>query len=114
MAVIMSKRGQQDNITTNEFICDTTADLQNISPRDINLGSVAIVLQGSGGLEVYMANSQKEWINLGSASGGSDTNSGASSNVVGEGAAGSMIIHDGEAAKPTADVGQADSMVLGE
>ena len=114
MAVIMSKRGQQDNITTNEFICDTTADLQNISPRDINLGSVAIVLQGSTGFEVYMANSQKEWINLGSAGGGSDTNSGASSNVVGEGAAGSMIIHDGEAAAPTADVGQADSMVLGE
>ena len=114
MAVNMTRRGQQDNITTNEFICDTTADLQNISPRDINLGSVAIVLQGSGGLEVYMANSQKEWINLGSLSGGSGGATGPTSNVVGEGEAGSMIIHDGDAAEPTVDVGQADSMVLGE
>ena len=57
---------------------------------------------------------KKEWINLGSAGGSSDANSGPSSNVVGEGEAGSMIIHDGEAAEPTADVGQADSMVLGE
>ena len=64
MAVKMTKRGQVDNITTNEFICDTAADLQNIDPKDINLGSVAIVLQPSGGVEVYMANSNKEWIAL--------------------------------------------------
>lgn len=59
-----TKRGSQDNAITYEHICDTTADLQNIDPKYITLGSVAIVLQGSGGLEMYMANSQKEWIAL--------------------------------------------------
>lgn len=61
---IMSKRGQQDNIVTYEHICDTTADLQNIDPKYITLGSVAIVLKGAAGLEVYMATSTKEWVNL--------------------------------------------------
>lgn len=112
MAYKMTKRGSLDNEVTNEFFCDTEEDLANIPPRDINLGTVAVVLEG---LQIYIANSKKEWINfIGAAGDGSSTNSGASSNVVGEGAAGSMIIHDGEAAKPTADVGQADSMVLGE
>ena len=62
--VITSKRGQQENVTTYEFICDETADLANINPQQITLGSVAIVLQGTSGLEVYMANSKKEWIAL--------------------------------------------------
>lgn len=114
MAQIMTKRGNLDNVVTYEFVCDTTADLNAIEPRDVTMGSVAIVIQGDSGFEVYMANSKKEWINLGSLGGGSNMNSGPTSNVVGEGAAGSMIIHDGEAAAPTADVGQADSMVLGE
>lgn len=61
---IMSKRGQQDNVVTYEHICDTTADLDTIDPAYITLGSVAIVLQGNAGLEVYMANSNKEWISL--------------------------------------------------
>ena len=64
MANIMSKRGQADNINTYEHICDTTADLANIDPKYITLGSVAIVLKGSAGLEVYMATSDKEWVNL--------------------------------------------------
>ena len=63
MAHIMTKRGQMDNITTNEFICDTTEDLQNIDPKDISLGSIAIILHNSG-IEVYMANSKKQWIAL--------------------------------------------------
>lgn len=62
--VITSKRGQQENRTTYEFICDETADLQSINPQEITLGSVAIVLQGTNGLEVYMANSKKQWIAL--------------------------------------------------
>lgn len=62
--VITSKRGSMDNIVAYEFICDTTADLNNIDPKQITLGSVAIVLQGTSGLEVYMANSNKEWIAL--------------------------------------------------
>lgn len=61
---IMSKRGQADNIITYEHICDTTADLANIDPKYVTLGSVAIVLKGSAGLEVYMATSDKEWVNL--------------------------------------------------
>lgn len=61
---IMSKRGQQDNVITYEHICDTTADLNNIDPAYITLGSVAIVLQGSAGFEVYMATSTKEWVKL--------------------------------------------------
>ena len=64
MANIMSKRGQSDNIITYEHICDTAADLANIDPKYITLGSVAIVLKGTAGLEVYMANSNKEWVNL--------------------------------------------------
>lgn len=64
MAAIMTKRGQQDNIITYEHICDATADLALIDPQYITLGSVAIVLQGDAGLELYMANSSKEWIKL--------------------------------------------------
>lgn len=61
---IMSKRGQADNIITYEHICDTVADLASIDPKYITLGSVAIVLKGTAGLEVYMATSDKEWVNL--------------------------------------------------
>ena len=115
MASIMTKRGRDDNIVTYEFVCDTTADLELIEKKYVTMGSVAIVIQGDSGFEVYMANSKKEWINLGSLGDSSDSGTtGPTSNVVGEGEAGSMIIHDGEAAEPTADVGQADSMVLGE
>lgn len=64
MANIMTKRGQQDNVITYEHICDTTEDLENIDPKYITLGSIAIVLKGSAGLEVYMATSDKEWVEL--------------------------------------------------
>ncbi len=59
-----TKRGQLDNIVTYEHICDTIEDLQAINPQYINLGTVAIVLQGENGLEVYMATSSKEWVSL--------------------------------------------------
>lgn len=61
---VMTKRGQQDNVITYEHICDTIDDLLEINPEFITLGSVAIVLQGVVGLEVYMATSTKEWILL--------------------------------------------------
>ena len=61
---IMSKRGQQDNIVTYEHICDTTADLATIDPKYVTLGSIALVLKGAAGLEVYMATSTGEWVNL--------------------------------------------------
>ena len=61
---IMTKRGSQDNIVTYEHVCDTTADMANIEPEYITLGSIAIVLEGENGLEIYMANSSKEWIGV--------------------------------------------------
>lgn len=65
MASIMTKRGQQDNVITYEHICDETADLDNINPNEITLGSVAVVLQNENdALEVYMANSSKQWIKI--------------------------------------------------
>lgn len=65
MASIMSKRGQQDNVITYEHICDTTADLDTIDPEYITLGSVAIILKGTAGLQVYMATSDKQWVKIG-------------------------------------------------
>lgn len=64
MANVMTKRGSLDNVVTYEHICDTTEDLQNIDPRYINLGTIAVVLQGQEGIEFYMANSNKEWITI--------------------------------------------------
>ena len=62
---IMTKRGQEDNVVTYEHICLAAGDMDNIDPAYITLGTVAIVLNGeSGGLEVYMADSSKEWHKL--------------------------------------------------
>ena len=62
---IMTKRGSQDNVVTYEHICDTTADMQAIDPHYVTLGSACIVVNGeSGGLEAYIANSNKEWENI--------------------------------------------------
>lgn len=62
MAHIMTKMGQLDNVITYEHFCDTISDRDSIDPEYINLGSVAIVLEGeSGGIEFYMAKSSKEW-----------------------------------------------------
>ena len=61
MAYKMTKRGSMDNETTNEFFCDTAADLSNIPVSLVNLGSVAVVLDG---MEVYIANSSKQWISM--------------------------------------------------
>ena len=57
---IMSKRGQQDNIVTYEHWCDTAADLANIDPQYVTLGSVAIVVRGAAGLEAYIAELKEE------------------------------------------------------
>lgn len=73
---IMTKRGNLDNVVTYQHICDATSDMANIPSSQITLGSTAIVLQGEGGLEVYIANSTKEWIlisDMGSGSGDSST-----------------------------------------
>ena len=73
MATIMSKRGDVDNVVTYEHYCDTVADLDNIPYNESTLGSVAVVLVGeSDGLEIYIANSNHEWIPLVSGGGGGD------------------------------------------
>lgn len=74
---IMTKRGQTDNVTTYEHVCDTKEDMDTIDPKYITLGSVAIVLKGSAGLEVYMATSNKEWVNLLGASSSNEEESGS-------------------------------------
>ena len=62
MATIMTKQGNLDNVVTYEHICDTFEDIQSIDPHYITLGSTCVVINGeSGGLEVYMADSNKEW-----------------------------------------------------
>lgn len=62
--IATTRRGQQDNVITYEHICDTQADMQNIDPRYITLGSIAIILKGEIGLEMYMATSTKEWVKI--------------------------------------------------
>lgn len=74
---VMTKRGQTDNVITYEHICDTAADMDTIDPKYITLGSIAIVLKGSAGLEVYMATSNKEWVNLLGASSSNEEESGS-------------------------------------
>lgn len=62
---IMTKRGTQDNVSTYEHYCDTIADMNNINPDYITLGSVCVVVQGENNeLDAYVANSQKEWIKI--------------------------------------------------
>ena len=76
MAAIMTKQGNLDNVVTYEHICDTFEDIQTIDPHYITLGSTCVVINGeSGGLEVYMANSNKEWESLSVNSGSSGESS---------------------------------------
>ena len=59
----MIKCGSVDNVMTYQHVCDATADMANIDPAEITLGSVCIVLEGEGGgLDVYMAKSNKQWV----------------------------------------------------
>lgn len=64
MAYAMTKCGSLDNCVTYEFICDTVADMNAIENRYRTMGSVAVVIEGNAGFEVYMANSQKQWVSL--------------------------------------------------
>ena len=81
MAYAMTKRGSQDNIVTYEFICDAISDMNTIENRYRTIGSVAVVLEGEGGgMEAYIAGSDKQWNNLGSLGA---SNSGSSSSTGG-------------------------------
>ena len=82
MAYKMTKRGSIDNEVTYEFFCDTVADMESIKNIYRCLGSIAIVLEGdSGGLEIYITNSSKEWIPLDISTGNGSENSGGGSNL---------------------------------
>jgi len=77
---IMTKRGQIDNVITYEHICDARADMNNIPAAQITLGSICIVLSGdNGALEVYMADSAKEWKSIMETSSGGGQTTGSSS-----------------------------------
>lgn len=85
---IMTKKGSLDNVTPYEHYCDSTEDLNNIPKNQITLGSVAVVLQDSNNeeLQVYIANSNKEWIPLlnGNGGGGSSMVNGSIFYICGE------------------------------
>ena len=63
MAYKMTNRGNLDVETTNVFMCDAPEDLNKIPASDINLGSVAVVVEP---FDMFMANSKKQWISLAS------------------------------------------------
>ena len=72
MAYAMTKQGSLDNCVTYEFICDTIADMNAIENRYRTIGSVAVVLTGEGGgMEAYIAGSNKQWNTLSGISGSS-------------------------------------------
>ena len=74
MAYVMTKQGSLDNCITYEFICDTISDMNAIENRYRTIGSIAIVLSGEGGgIEVYMAGSNRAWNDLGAMGGSSTT-----------------------------------------
>lgn len=80
MAYAMTKRGSQDNEVTYEFICDTLADMNAIENKYKTIGSIAIVLVGeSGGLEVYITGSDKQWSALNSVGASGNDSEGISS-----------------------------------
>lgn len=63
MAYKLTKRGSMDNEITNEFICDYIEDRDAIPASQINLGTIAIVLKPA--TQVFIADSEKEWIPFG-------------------------------------------------
>ena len=64
----MTKHGSLDNEVTNEFFCDAIEDRDAIPASEINLGTIAVVLKPS--IQVYIADSNKEWCVFGAAQAG--------------------------------------------
>ena len=61
MSYKLAQHGSLDNEITNVFFCDEPEDLPKIPAKDINLGSVAVIVDP---FEMYIANSKKAWISL--------------------------------------------------
>ena len=73
---IMTRCGSIDNVLIYEHYCDTKEDMANIDPKYINLGSICIVVKGTNDeLEIYMADSNKQWSSLGIGNGGGGSSS---------------------------------------
>lgn len=89
MAYAMTKRGNLDNCVTYEFMCDTVQDMNDIEDRYRTIGSIAIVLEGYSGMEIYIAGSDKQWRALSAIGGGS----GSSDNSGSEGAESNLPIY---------------------
>ena len=93
MANKMTKCGTHDNMVTYEHVCDYTSDLKNIPLEYSTLGSTAIVIHGDTGFEVYICDSNKVWVPLGSVEGG-DSGSDSDSNTVDNARVGTMTVID--------------------
>ena len=66
MPNMMIQHGGEINSAINVHVCDEKNDLQNIPANEITLGTVAIVLEDTGGaLGLYMAKSDKTWKKVG-------------------------------------------------
>ena len=61
MAYKYTNRGSLDIEATNVFMCDEPEDLAKIPAKDINLGSVAVVVDP---FDMLIAKSDKTWISL--------------------------------------------------
>ena len=61
MSYKFAQRGSLDNETTNVFYCDEPEDLEKIPTAEINLGSVAVVIDP---FDMYIAKSNKSWKSL--------------------------------------------------
>lgn len=61
MAYKYTNKGNLDVETTNVFMCDAPEDLAKIPAKDINLGSVAVVIDP---FDMLMAKSDKTWVSL--------------------------------------------------
>lgn len=88
MAYKLAQRGSLDNEYTNVFYCDEKEDLEKIPKSEINLGSVAVVIEP---FEMFIAKSNKTWKSL------------TPNDSISE-----------EETAPVADQGTADNMILGE
>lgn len=60
MSYNILKQSGDTNYDINEYICDTTEDLELLPPKAA-MGSTAIVLQPVG---VYIKNSEEQWVKI--------------------------------------------------
>lgn len=62
MAYVKTKEGTNFNINQKEYYLDSYDDLSTIPSDSLRFGDCAYILDGSHRVEVWMVNSEKEWI----------------------------------------------------